>query len=194
VIEPASYDITVYQNATWKTVFRATLDRQTITDVDIATTLFTVPCHGLVANDKVVFTEATGASLPCGMTPNTIYYVISTGLTNDAFKISATSGGAALTLHGTTTGTLYVAEPMNLTGYVVDADIKGLLDGASIGTFTPTITDAANGAFELVLTPATTVAFAVGRYGYDVSLTSSGGERYYWLTGVLTVEKTYSRT
>lgn len=193
MIEPASYDITVYQNATWKTAFRATLDRQTVT-VDVGSALFTAPCHGLIANDKVVFTEATGASLPCGITANTVYYVISTGLTTDAFKVSATSGGAAITLHGATSGTLYVAKPMDLTGYVLDADIKGLLDGAAIGTFTPTITDATNGAFELVLTPATTVGFTAGRYGYDVSLTSSGGERYYWLTGVLTVETTYSRT
>ena len=194
MIEPASHDITVYQNATWKTVFRATLDRQTVTDVEIATALFTVPCHGLVAGDKVIFTEGTGATLPCGMTANTVYFVISSGLTNNSFKISATSGGTALTLHGTATLPVYVAKPMDLTGYVVDSDIKGLLDGAAIGTFTPTITDATNGAFQLVLTPATTVAFSVGRYGYDVSLTSGGGERYYWLTGVLTVEKTYSRT
>jgi hypothetical protein len=193
VIEPASYDITVYQNATWKTQFRATQDRQTVT-IDVAGALFTANCHGLVAGDKVVFTGATGTVLPCGLTANTIYYVISTGLTADAFKVSATSGGASVSLHGPTSGTVYVAKPLNLTGYVVDADIKGLLDGASIGTFTPTVTDATNGAFELALTPATTVAFAVGRYGYDVSLTSSGGERYYWLTGILTVAKTYSRT
>jgi hypothetical protein len=194
VIKPASYDITVYQNATWKTVFRATQDRQTVSDVDIATALFTAPCHGLIAGDKVIFTEATGAALPCGMTANTIYYVISSGLTNDNFKVSATLGGSSLSLHGTTTGTLYVAKPMNLTGYVVDSDIKGLLDGAAIGTFTATLTDATNGEFQLALTPATTVGFSVGRYGYDVSLTSTSGERYYWLTGVLTVEKTYSRT
>ena len=193
MIEPASYDITVYQNATWKTVFRATLDRQTVT-VDVATALFSAPCHGLVANDKVVFTASAGATLPCGLNPNTIYYVISTGLTTGAFKVSTTLGGASITLTGSMTGTLYVAKPMDLTGYVVDADIKGLIDGAAIGTFTPTITDAVNGAFQLVLTPATTVGFSTGRYGYDVSLTSSGNERYYWLTGVLTVEKTYSRT
>lgn len=193
MINPATYDITVYQNATWKTEFRATQNRQSVT-VDIASALFTAPCHGLIAGNKVVFTEGAGASLPCGMAPNTVYFVISTGLTNDSFKISTTSGGAALTLHGTTTGLLYVAKPMDLTGYTVDADIKGLLDDAVIGTFTPTITDAANGVFQLELTPATTVAFGIGRYGYDVSLTSGGNERYYWLAGVLTVEKTYSRT
>ena len=55
------------------------------------------------------------------------------------------------------------------------------------------ITDADNGAFTLSLLPATTVALDTGRYGYDVSLTSPGGERYYWITGVATVQQTYSR-
>jgi len=193
MIEPASYDTTVYQNATWTTVFRATQDRRVVA-VDVATATFTSACHGLVAGDKVVFTTATGAEVPCGLGINTVYYVIATGLTTGAFKVSATAGGSSITFSGSATGTFYVAKPMDLTGYVVDSDIKGLLDGAAIGTFTPTITDATNGAFRLVLTPATTVAFSVGRYGYDVSLTSGSGERYYWLTGVLTVEKTYSRT
>jgi hypothetical protein len=41
--------------------------------------------------------------------------------------------------------------------------------------------------------PATAAGLAVGRYGYDVSLTSGSGARYYWLTGVATVQLTYSR-
>jgi hypothetical protein len=62
-----------------------------------------------------------------------------------------------------------------------------------VATFTPTLTDAANGEFTLTMTPATTAGLDSGRYGYDVSLTSSGGARYYWLTGVATVQTTYSR-
>jgi hypothetical protein len=90
-------------------------------------------------------------------------------------------------------GTFYVAEPLDLTSYGVDADIRGLTNNESVGTFTTSVTSAANGEFELTLTPATTVAFEVGRYGYDISLTTAGGERYYWLTGVATVQRTYSR-
>ena len=193
MITPASYDITIYQNATWKGSFRATQNRQTVTSISIAggTPTFNCDCHGLTAGDKVTFTG--GTAVPCGLTLNTIYYVISAGLTTGAFQVSATSGGSSISVSGPATGTFYVAEPLNLTGYGVDADIRGLINNESVGTFTTSVTSAANGEFELTLTPAATVAFEVGRYGYDISLTTSGGERYYWLTGVATVQRTYSR-
>ena len=193
MITPASYDITIYQNATWKGSFRATQNRQTVTSISITggTPTFNCDCHGLTAGDKVTFTG--GTAVPCGLTLNTIYYVISAGLTTGAFQVSATSGGSSISVSGPATGTFYVAEPLNLTGYGVDADIRGLINNESVGTFTTSVTSAANGEFELTLTPATTVAFEVGRYGYDISLTTAGGERYYWLTGVATVQRTYSR-
>jgi hypothetical protein len=193
MITPASYDITIYQNATWKGSFRATQNRQTVTSISITggTPTFNCDCHGLTAGDKVTFTG--GTAVPCGLTLNTIYYVISAGLTTGAFQVSATSGGSSISVSGPATGTFYVAEPLNLTGYGVDADIRGLINNESVGTFTTSVTSAANGEFELTLTPAATVAFEVGRYGYDISLTTSGGERYYWLTGVATVQRTYSR-
>lgn len=192
MLYPAEYDITILQNATWKGTFRATQNRQVVSSIDVATATFTVDCHGLTAGTKVVFTG--GTTVPCGLVLNQIYYVISTGLATSTFKVSTTSGGSAIALTGSSSGTFYVATPLDLTGYTVDSDIKGLSDGASIGTFTPTVTAATDGAFQLALTPATTLGFTTGRYGYDVSLTSSGGERYYWLTGVATVQKTYSRT
>lgn len=192
MLYPAEYDITILQNATWKGTFRATQNRKVVSSIDVATATFTVDCHGLTAGTKVVFTG--GTTVPCGLVLNQIYYVISTGLATSTFKVSTTSGGSAITLTGTSAGTFYVATPLDLTGYTVDSDIKGLSDGASIGTFTPTVTAATDGAFQLLLTPTTTLGFTTGRYGYDVSLTSSGGERYYWLTGVATVQKTYSRT
>ena len=193
MLYPAEYDITILQNATWKGTFRATQDRKALTSISIATgtPTFLCNCHGFSAGDKVVFTG--GTTTPCGLTINSVYYVIATGLTTDAFQVSATSGGASITVSGDALGTFYVATPLNLTGYTVDSDIKGLTDGASIGTFTPTITAATDGEFELALTPTTTAAFDTGRYGYDVSLTATSGERYYWLTGVATVQKTYSR-
>jgi hypothetical protein len=193
MITPASYDITIYQNATWKGSFRATQNRQTVTSISITggTPTFNCDCHGLTAGDKVTFTG--GTAVPCGLTLNTIYYVISAGLTTGAFQVSATSGGSSISVSGPATGTFYVAEPLDLTGYGVDADIRGLINNESVGTFTTSVTSAANGEFELTLTPAATVAFEVGRYGYDISLTTSGGERYYWLTGVATVQRTYSR-
>jgi hypothetical protein len=193
MIYPASYDITILQNATWSGTFRATQNRKTLTSISIATgtPTFLCNCHGFTAGDKVVFTG--GTTVPCGLTLNSVYYVISTGLTTDAFQVSATSGGASITVSGDAIGTFYVAEPLDLTGYTVDADIKGLSDNVQVATFTPALTDAANGEFTLTLAPATSLAIDAGRYGYDVSLTQGSGARYYWLTGVATVQRTYSR-
>jgi hypothetical protein len=194
MLYPANYDITILQNATWSGTFRATENRQELSGITIANSIptFNRDCHGLIADDKVVFTG--GTDVPCGLEINTVHYVIASGLTTDAFQVSATVSGASISVSGTATGTFYVAEPLDLTGYTVDADIKGLIDDAEVATFTPLLTDEDNGEFTLTLAPATTVDIDLGRYGWDVSLTSSGGTRYYWLTGIATVQRTYSRT
>lgn len=197
MIYPATYNLTILQNATWKGSFRATQNRQTLSSISIAggTPTFNCDCHGLSAGDKVVFTG--GTAIPCGLTLNTIYYVSSAGLTTSAFQVSASSGdsssGISISVTGTATGTFYVAEPVNLTSYGIDADIRALLDNTSISYFDSSITSAADGAFELTLPKERSLPLTEGRYGYDVSLTTSGGERYYWLTGVATVQRTYSR-
>lgn len=193
MIYPATHDITILQNATWKGSFRATQNRQTLSSITIAgsTPTFNCDCHGLTAGDKVVFTG--GTTIPCGLTRNTIYYVISAGLTTGAFQVSASSGGSSISVSGSATGTFYVAEPVDLTSYGVDSDIRGLLDNAAVASFTPTVVTAADGLFELLLPKETSLGIAAGRYGWDISLTTSGGERYYWLTGVATVQRTYSR-
>ena len=193
MIYPASYDITILQNATWSGTFRATENRKTLASISIATgtPTFLCDCHGFTAGDKVVFTG--GTLVPCGLTLNTVYYVISDGLTTDAFQVSASSGGSSISSSSSATGTFYVAEPLDLSGYTVDADVKGLSDLVQVATFTPALTDAANGEFTLTMTPATTAGISAGRYGYDVSLTQGSGARYYWLTGVATVQTTYSR-
>lgn len=59
--------------------------------------LFTSPSHGFTAGNTVVFLDTAG-TLPTGITEGTVYYVISSGLTTDAFKVSATSGGSAVDL------------------------------------------------------------------------------------------------
>ena len=194
MIYPATYNITILQNATWRGSFRATQNRQALTSITIAgtTPTFNVPCHGLTATTKVVFTG--GNDIPCGFLLNTVYYVIAAGLTTGAFQVSATSGGSTISVTGTASGDFYVATPLDITGYTVDADVKGLITNTLVGTFTPTITSATDGAFELMMLPATALAIDVGSYGWDVSLTQSGGERYYWVTGVATVQRTYSRT
>ena len=59
--------------------------------------------HGLVAGRPITF--ATSGALPTGLTAGTIYYVISSGLTADAFEVSATPGGTAVNTSGSQSGT-----------------------------------------------------------------------------------------
>lgn len=60
--------------------------------------------HGLVAGDLVKFTNVGGA-LPSGITAGVVYYVISTGLTADAFKVSTTFGGSTIDITDAGSGT-----------------------------------------------------------------------------------------
>lgn len=63
---------------------------------DLAADLLESPTHGLVANDTVLVWPTVGAALPGGLAEDTIYFVIATGLTADAFKVSASQGGSAV--------------------------------------------------------------------------------------------------
>lgn len=58
--------------------------------------LFTSVAHGLTTDDRVFFSAIAGETLPTGISATTLYYVLASGLTADAFKVSTTSGGAAL--------------------------------------------------------------------------------------------------
>jgi hypothetical protein len=73
------------------------------------------------------------------------------------------------------------------------SDKAGIIDRQQVATFIPVIVSAPSGVFELSLPPATTSGIETGRYDYDVSATQPGGDRYYWLKGVMTVEETCSR-
>lgn len=197
MIYPAVHNIRILQNATWRGTYRATQQRSTISGVavDAGVPTFTSTCHGLTAGTKVVLTtnDDDPAQVPCSLSLNTVYYVIATGLTTDAFRLSTTSGGSSIIVSGTITGTLYAAVPIDLNGYVIDADIKELDTLVQAATFTVTTPNASDGEFVLSLTPDTSLGLSVRDYGYDVSLTSPTGERYYWLTGLATVNITYSR-
>lgn len=62
----------------------------------IATDLIQSDGHGLTTDDRVFVSTVNGESLPTGLSATTIYFVLATGLTADAFKLSTTSGGAAV--------------------------------------------------------------------------------------------------
>lgn len=75
--------------------------------IDTSTDVFTSIGHGLAVNDQVQF-KASNGLLPTGLNPSTTYYVISAGLTQDAFRVSATQGGSALAMTGSADGTYQV--------------------------------------------------------------------------------------
>jgi hypothetical protein len=69
--------------------------------INIATATFTVPSTtGIATGTPVQFT--TGGALPTGLTASTKYYA--RDVTATTFKVSATIGGAAITLSGTQSG------------------------------------------------------------------------------------------
>jgi hypothetical protein len=195
MIYPASYDITILQNSTYKTSLRVTQRRKTVTSVVVTLSVpkFVAPCHKLTASGKVVFAPSGTSTLPCDVDANTVYYVMSSGLTDDEFYVSTTSSGASIIVDDAGSGTFYVATPVNLSGYTIDADLAQEISGAQVATFSCTATDAANGLFNMVMAATTTSGLESGRYGYDVSLTNASGERYYWVSGIATVQRTYSR-
>lgn len=67
-----------------------------ITATDITNNDINSPAHGFVLDDRVVFEQIEAEALPTGITAGTLYWVISTGLTTDAFRVSTTQGGGAL--------------------------------------------------------------------------------------------------
>ena len=96
-------DGTAVSRATYAALFAVLVPTGTFT-VTIATpAVFTKVAHTLVEGDIVHFTT-TGA-LPTGLAVNTDYYIISTGLTADAFQVSTTRGGSAVNTTGSQSGT-----------------------------------------------------------------------------------------
>jgi len=131
--------------------------------------------------------------VPCGLGLNSVYFVIASGLASDAFKVATTISGSQISVSGTASGQYYAAEPINLTGYTIDSDLTGLLDATQVATFVCTSPAPENGEILMTMTPSVSSGIEAGRYSYDLSLTSASGERYYWLTGVATVQRTFSR-
>ena len=75
-----------------------------LTSITVASpAVFTKSSHGLSAGTAVTF--QTGGSLPSPLTAGTTYYVISSGLSTDSFRVSTTSGGSAINTSGSQSGT-----------------------------------------------------------------------------------------
>ena len=198
MIYPAVRNIRILQNATWRGRYRVTQHLRAISSVaiDAGVPTFTSACHGLTAGTKVVITVSDDepSEVPCGLSLNTVYYVIATGLTTDEFMLSATSGGSSIIVSGIAAGTFFVAVPVDITGYAIDADIKDLATLAQVATFAATLPNASEGEYELSLMPAASVALTAKDYGYDICIAGSAEERYYVVTGIASVDITYTRS
>ena len=72
--------------------------------IDTATDLFSCVAHGLSVADQVTF-KATQGDLPTNLAANTTYYVIASGLTADAFRVSTAAGGSTIDTSGAAAGT-----------------------------------------------------------------------------------------
>ena len=83
--------------------------------VDAGTDTITSAAHGLLNGDIITVSAAT--TIPTGLAASTNYYVRDKG--DNTFKLSATSGGAAIDITDTGTGTLtwYNWDPFNVANF-----------------------------------------------------------------------------
>ena len=100
-------------NAISKAALNLESDTTAVTVTIASPGVFSQTAHGLIAG-QVIKLRTTGA-LPTGLTAGVEYYVIATGLTADAFQLSATSGGSAINTTGTQNGTHTIDRTVNLT-------------------------------------------------------------------------------
>jgi hypothetical protein len=79
-----------------------TKPRRTVatTGINIGTSVITYTGHLLVAGDVVTYNNGGGASAT-GLTSGNTYYVIAANLTANAFQVSTTAGGTAVSISGT---------------------------------------------------------------------------------------------
>lgn len=88
--------------------------------------------HGLSAGTAVTFT--TTGTLPTGLAAGTTYYVIASGLTTNAFSVSASPGGSAINTTGAGSGThTAVAQPLGSVELFFGLAIPGGLSGGGAG-------------------------------------------------------------
>jgi hypothetical protein len=132
----SNFDSNVYQPCTAKV--------STDTFTKTATTDSPSLIHGLQSGDKV-FIAPGGLTGPAALT---VYYVIASGLTSNAFRVSATLAGAALDLTGAGTSIQYLAvDKVSAPGHtfsagdevnvVTEVQLPEYLGAAQIAVATP---------------------------------------------------------
>jgi hypothetical protein len=96
-------------------------------------TLFSV-AHGLVDTDRVQLFNVFSETLPTGLTEGTVYFVVSSA--TNSFKVSTTSGGAAVDITGLAGGEGYfqkvIPEVFGAQGQITVAASALVLDATGI--------------------------------------------------------------
>lgn len=135
-----------------------------------ATDLINKTSHGLVAGDSIVFDAKTNGA---GLTIGTQYWVIASGLTTNAFKVSTVAGGSAVDITTDGTSMSYV-KTVSSSGNLVNrgtylAPLNALW---VVGPQAGTITVQLGGAVNFVITvPASTGNRTIRYKGFDKIIT-----------------------
>lgn len=74
-------------------------------DTTLTNDQFLSPGHGLANNDRVMLFNVLGTALPTGVSEGTVYFVVN--VATDTFKVSTTSGGAAVDVTAVGGGEFY---------------------------------------------------------------------------------------
>ncbi len=101
------WDGSLVSRTLYPLTFAALCPPQTCTMTIASPGVITAVAHGLVAGEKITFTTTGG--LPSGIAANVNYYVLSTSLAADTFKIALSPEGTAVVTTGSQSGvhTLY---------------------------------------------------------------------------------------
>lgn len=112
----ACYDMFVWDDAGTLRCTRgpAWTQAQTFTVTIASPAVFSLTSHGFYEGQPLVF-STTGA-LPTGLTAGTVYYVISAGLTANAFEVSTSVGGSAVNTSGSQSGTHTATQNLTVRG------------------------------------------------------------------------------
>lgn len=135
--------------------------------------VFSLTAHGFLAGDRVVF-STTGA-LPTGLTAGTTYYVIAGGLTADAFEVSATSGGGAITTSGSQSGVHTLSSATR--------NVFGLIITGTTAAGVETFRDNYDGTLTSDKGGTGTINYATGAFVLDFNAAVSSGSvlcNYQW--------------
>lgn len=103
-------------------------------DTTLTNDQFLAPGHGMADTDRVMLFNVFGGTIPVGLTEGSVYYVVSSAA--NTFKVSATSGGAAIDVTGLGNGQLFyqrvVPESFGAQGQVTAAVGALVLDATAM--------------------------------------------------------------